>query len=35
MSGSFAHEFIPTWDDPSLALRGAAMVCDMLETRLG
>lgn len=23
-----AHEFIPTWDDPVLALRHAAMVCD-------
>jgi hydroxypyruvate isomerase len=23
-----AHEFIPTWDDPILALRHAAMVCD-------
>lgn len=24
-----AHEFIPTWDDPILALRHAAMVCDV------
>ena len=24
-----AHEFIPTWDDPVLALRHAAMVCDV------
>lgn len=24
-----AHEFIPTWDDPILALRQAAMVCDV------
>jgi len=24
-----AHEFIPTWDDPLLALRHAAMVCDV------
>jgi hydroxypyruvate isomerase len=24
-----AHEFIPTWDDPMLALRHAAMVCDL------
>ncbi len=24
-----AHEFIPTWDDPILALRHAAMVCDI------
>jgi hydroxypyruvate isomerase len=24
-----AHEFIPTWDDPILALRNAAMVCDV------
>ena len=23
-----AHEFLPTWDDPILALRHAAMVCD-------
>jgi hydroxypyruvate isomerase len=23
-----AHEFIPTWKDPILALRHAAMVCD-------
>jgi hydroxypyruvate isomerase len=24
-----AHEFIPTWEDPILALRHAAMVCDV------
>jgi hydroxypyruvate isomerase len=24
-----AHEFLPTWDDPILALRHAAMVCDV------
>lgn len=24
-----AHEFIPTWDDPILALRHACMVCDV------
>jgi hydroxypyruvate isomerase len=24
-----AHEFIPTWPDPILALRHAAMVCDV------
>lgn len=24
-----AHEFLPTWDDPVLALRHAAMVCDV------
>ena len=24
-----AHEFIPTWDDPILALRHAVMVCDV------
>ncbi|MFM8891357.1 MAG: TIM barrel protein [Planctomycetia bacterium] len=24
-----AHEFIPTWDDPILGLRHAAMVCDV------
>ena len=24
-----AHEFIPTWNDPILALRQAAMVCDV------
>ena len=24
-----AHEFIPTWDDPILSLRHAAMVCDV------
>jgi hydroxypyruvate isomerase len=24
-----AHEFIPTWDDPILALRHGAMVCDV------
>jgi hydroxypyruvate isomerase len=24
-----AHEFIPSWDDPILALRHAAMVCDV------
>lgn len=24
-----AHEFIPTWSDPMLALRHAAMVCDL------
>ena len=24
-----AHEFIPTWDDPILALRHATMVCDV------
>jgi hydroxypyruvate isomerase len=24
-----AHEFLPTWDDPILSLRHAAMVCDV------
>ena len=24
-----AHEFLPTWADPILALRHAAMVCDV------
>jgi hydroxypyruvate isomerase len=28
-SGYVAQEFIPTWPDPSLALRHAAMVCDV------
>lgn len=28
-SGFVAQEFIPTWDDPVLALRHAAMVCDV------
>jgi hydroxypyruvate isomerase len=28
-TGYVAQEFIPTWDDPILALRHAAMVCDV------
>ncbi len=28
-SGFVAQEFIPTWDDPVLALRHAAMLCDV------
>ncbi len=28
-TGFVAHEFIPTWDDHELALRHAAMVCDV------
>lgn len=28
-AGFVAQEFIPTWDDPVLALRHAAMVCDV------
>jgi hydroxypyruvate isomerase len=27
--GYVAQEFIPTWNDPVLALRHAAMVCDV------
>ncbi|MFN0130053.1 MAG: hypothetical protein ACKV19_25595 [Verrucomicrobiales bacterium] len=28
-TGVVAQEFIPTWDDPVLALRHAAMTCDV------
>ncbi|HRQ89168.1 MAG TPA: sugar phosphate isomerase, partial [Bacteroidia bacterium] len=28
-TGYVAQEFIPTWDDPLLALRQAAQLCDI------